>query len=219
MSKLYKFIAAALLMSVAGFLFGILFIPPSVVLRAELLLIGFLLLAMLAAFILKLLKRDACMPLRFPMGIVYAVAFGEGIICYPIVIFYLQELGISLFITILVGTMLVFGALAVIGSRAKEDSLVSVWKTLGVVLGVMIIAFVVNLFIQSDVVGALLSAAGILVFCLFIVLDTFRFKKAYNEGYIHDRNDYSVFVLNIYLDIVNMLLDILDLAYRIKKNQ
>ena len=43
-----------------------------------------------------------------------------------------------------------------------------------------------------------------------------QFKTVYEAGMINDSSDYSIYVLNVYLDIINLLLDILDIVRRIK---
>ena len=56
----------------------------------------------------------------------------------------------------------------------------------------------------------ILSAVGIAVFSTYILVDVKQFKTAYETGMINDSSDYSIYVLNVYFDIINLLLDILD---------
>lgn len=216
MSKLYQYIAFSLLATVIGFFVGLAFIPESVIAIANAVPMVFLLVMLVVAFVMKIVKKKNSAPLRFPMWVVYAFAFVEGALLYPALMFYAAELGMSLFLSIVIGTMVIFGVLAAMGHKSKDGSFVGLGRTLFVILLVMILVSVVNMFMQVDTVSMLLSAAGVLVFSLYIVVDVNQFKTAYNAGYINDEKDYSIFVLNIYLDIINLLLDILDLVRRIK---
>lgn len=216
MSKLYQYIAISLLATVIGFFAGWALIPESVIAIANMVLMGFILVMLVVAFIMKIVKKKNSAPLRFPMWVVYAFALIEGALLYPALLFYAAELGLSLFLSIVIGTMVIFGVLAAMGQKSKDGSFIGLGRTLGVILLVMILVSVVNLFMRVDTVSMLLSAAGVLVFSLYIVVDVNQFKTAYNAGYINDEKDYSIFVLNIYLDIINLLLDILDLVRRLK---
>ena len=216
MDRLYKYIAISLLATVLGFFVGLFFIPESIIAIANTILLVFLLVMLVVAFVMKIVKKKNSAPLRFPMWVVYLFAFIEGALLYPALMFYAAELGMTLFLSIVIGTMVIFGVLAAMGHKAKDGSFIGLGRTLFVILLIMIVVSVVNLFMRVDTVSMLLSAAGILVFSLYILVDVNQFKTAYNAGYINDEKDYSIFVLNIYLDIINLLLDILDLVRRIK---
>lgn len=216
MSKLYQYLAASLLATVAGFFVGLFFIPPSVIAVANTLVYVFLVIMMIVALIIKLVKKKRSGQLRFSMWLVYLYAFVEGALLYPTLMYYLAELGVTLFAEIVIGTMVVFGVLAFIGQKKESNSFVSLGKTLFVILTVMVIVSIVNIFLRIDVVDMLLSAAGVLVFSAYILVDVNRFKSAYQAGLIRDSRDYSIYVLNVYIDIINLLLDILNLVRRFK---
>jgi FtsH-binding integral membrane protein len=216
MNKLYTYIAISLLATVLGFFAGLLFIPAEIIALANMLLLAFLVVVMIIAFIVKIVKKKASRPIRFPIWVVYLYAFIQGALLYPAMIFYMQDLGMSLFLSIVIGTMVVFGVLAAIGQKSKDGAFAGLGPTLLVILGVMIAVSIVNLFLRVDMISLIISAVGVLLFSVYIMFDVNRFKTAYNDGLIQDSSDYSIHVLNVYLDIINLLLDILDLVRRIK---
>ena len=216
MGKLYQYIAFSLLMTAIGFFVGWAFVPVQAALLANGLLFVVLLVSLIAALALKVIKRNRYEPIRFPIWLVFAFAFLDGIGLYPVLLLYLAELGVSLFLSIVIGTMLVFAAMAYLAHKTEASASVGLGKALGIVLAVIILVSLFNLFVRSDQLSVLLSAAGILVFSLYILVDITQFRIAYNNGYIHDSSDYSIFVLNIYLDIINLLLDLLELIRKLK---
>lgn len=48
------------------------------------------------------------------------------------------------------------------------------------------------------------------------LVDVNQCKTAYEAGLLNDSSDYSIYVLNVYLDIINLLLDLLRLMRKIK---
>lgn len=216
MSKLYQYLAISLLATVVGFFVGLFFIPESVIAIANTVLMVFMVIMLIGAWIMKLVKKKSHGPIRFPMWVMYVFAFIEGALLYPALMYYLASLGVVLFAEIVIGTMVIFGVLAFIGQKKESGSYVGLGKILFVILTVMVIASLVNFFLRIDTLSMLLSAVGILVFSLYILVDVNQFKTAYEAGYINDSSDYSIYVLNVYLDIINLLLDILDFVNRIK---
>ena len=216
MSRLYQYLAISLLATVAGFFVGLFFIPESVIAIANFLLLVFLVIMLIGALITKFIKKKARGQIRFPIWVVYLFTFIDGILLYPTLMYYLASLGVVLFAEIVIGTMVVFSVLAYIGHKKASGSYIGLSKILFIILTVMIIASIINIFLRLDMLSLILSAVGIAVFSLYILVDVNQFKTAYEAGMIHDSSDYSIYVLNVYLDIINLLLDILDFVHRIK---
>jgi FtsH-binding integral membrane protein len=216
MSKLYQYLTISLFCTVIGFFVGWLLIPASIIAIANMLLLVVLTVMLVFAFIMKLVKKKKNGPIRFPIFFVYLFSFVEGALIYPALTYYMESLGMILFLEIVVGTMVIFGVLAFIGQKQKSGAFVGLGKILFVLLTVMVIVSLINLFLQIDALSMLISAAGIFVFSAYILVDVNQFKRACEAGYINDSSDYSIYVLNIYLDIINLLLDILDIINKIK---
>lgn len=218
MGKLYQYLATSLLFSLVGFFVGLFFIPESFIYIANTILLVFMVALLIGAFIVKIVKKNSHAPIRFPLSLVYLFTFIEGALMYPTLMYYMQSLGVILFAEIVIGTMLIFGILAFIGQRQQSGSFIGLGKILFVALTVMVIVSLINIFLKIDMLSMLISAAGILIFSAYILFDVNQFKTAYEHGYIQNKNDYSIYVLNIYLDIINLLLDILDFVDRLKRN-
>jgi FtsH-binding integral membrane protein len=62
----------------------------------------------------------------------------------------------------------------------------------------------------------LISIAGIIIFSGFILYDISLVKEEISKGNIVDREDLSIHVLNIYLDFVNIFLDLLRFIWDLK---
>ena len=80
----------------------------------------------------------------------------------------------------------------------------------------MVVLSLVNIFLRADMLSMPLSVAGVFVFSAYILVDVNQCKTAYEAGLLNDSSDYSIYVLNVYLDIINLLLDLLRLMRKIK---
>lgn len=216
MNRLYQYLAISLLATVVGFFFGLFFIPESVTAIANVILLVFLVAMLIGSWIIKFVKKRASGQIRFPIWVVYIFAFLEGALLYPALMYYLASLGVILFAEIVIGTMVIFGVLAYIGQKKTSGSYIGLGKILSVILTMMIIASIINIFLRIDILSIILSAVGIAVFSAYILVDVNQFKTAYKAGMINDSRDYSIYVLNVYLDILNLLLDILEFVHKIK---
>jgi uncharacterized protein len=104
-----------------------------------------------------------------------------------------------------------FGAMAVFGSFTKR-SLAGVGQFMFMGLIGLIIAMVVNIFLQSDVMGFVISVVGVIVFTGLTAYDAQRLKEmavALPEGKLAS---YAVVgALSLYLDFINLFFFILRL--------
>lgn len=203
LGNLFKYLAISILFMLVGFTVGLLFIPASVVAIANKLLLVFLIFMMLFSLFSR--KRG-----RIPMLVVWLYTFLEGILCYPTFMYYLADLGVGLFFSIIIGVFVIFAILSIIALRQPDNKFIGLGKILFVSLFVLIIVGIVNIFIGSTFINILYSLGGIVVFVGYILFDINGFKS--NMHNIEDRDDYSIWVLNIFLDILNLLLDMLNLA-------
>ncbi len=110
-------------------------------------------------------------------------------------------------------TAAAFAALSVWGYTTKKD--LSGWGSF-LIMGVvgLIIAGVVNIFLQSSALAFAASAVAVLVFAGLTAYDTQRLK----DEYLHIRNDAAAVAkasvlgaLSLYLDFINMFLALLNL--------
>lgn len=214
MNKLFGYFTTSLLYMLVGFFLGLCFVPAEVIAAANTVLTVVVIALLILTWIMKSKKKRG-FP-RFSMGWVYLFAFIEGILLYPTLMFYLAELGIILFFNIIIGTLLIFGILSFVGVKQKSGSFIKLSYVLFIALTILVIMSILNLLLHIGWLPIVLSAAGIIIFSLYIMVDVNKFKTAYEAGLIRDEKDYSIFVLNVYLDYINLLIDVLDFIYRLK---
>ena len=110
----------------------------------------------------------------------------------------------------------VFVVMAIFGLTTKKD-LTKLGSILGTALLLMIIVSIVNIFIKSSSVYMTLSLIGTVVFTLFIGYDLNKIKKeiisAIKQGDDKIADKIAIFgALTLYLDFINLFLDLLGIA-------
>lgn len=212
MSEVFKYLAISVLFMFIGFFIGQQFIPESVVYIANFLMI-FLIIGLI---ILAICSRKEKIPLRFSMNYVYGFAFIDGILIYPILQLYIGDLGPAVTMDILLGTIILFGALAFISSRKEPGHYLGMGRTLLTCLLILLALSLVGIFFNGKIFNILISVLGIIIFSGYVLYDISLIKEEISNGRIMDRDDLSIHVLNLYLDFVNILLDLLRLVWELK---
>jgi uncharacterized protein len=110
-------------------------------------------------------------------------------------------------------TAAAFGALSIYGYTTKKD--LSGWGSF-LIMGVfgIIIAGLVNLFLQSSALQFAISVIGVLVFAGLTAYDTQRIKDGYYEvmgDAVAMTKGAIMGALNLYLDFINMFISLLQL--------
>ncbi len=147
-------------------------------------------------------------PVAAAMFLLYAVLNGLTFS----VIFIVYELGsIASAFAITAGT---FGAMSVYGTVTKKD--LSGWGSF-LMMGLIgiIIAGIVNIFLQSDFLGFVKSCAGVVIFAGLTAYDTQKLRTHHaNSGFSSAMSLSITGALMLYLDFVNLFLHILRLIGR-----
>jgi uncharacterized protein len=109
-------------------------------------------------------------------------------------------------------TATTFGAMSLYGYTTKKD--ISSWGSF-LFMGLigLIIASIVNIFMQSGALSFAISAIGVLVFTGLTAYDTQKIKESYYEGDDSDTAGRKAIIgaLELYLDFVNLFLMLLRL--------
>jgi FtsH-binding integral membrane protein len=160
-----------------------------------------------------------------PLAIVFAMSFGAARMSEStlkaLFFAYAGLLGASLstiFITytdtsiaqVFFGTAAGFGALSLWGYTTKKDlSAFGTFLIIGLVG--LIVASIVNLFLQSGTMSLVISALGVLIFAGLTAYDTQKIKSMYAYVAGTDQMGKTVIMgaLNLYLDFINMFLFLL----------
>nr|WP_315381400.1 Bax inhibitor-1/YccA family protein [uncultured Sphingomonas sp.] len=162
-----------------------------------------------------------------PLAIVFAMSFGQNRMSEgtlkALFFAYAGLLGASLstiFVTytdmsiaqVFFGTAAGFGALSLYGYTTKKDlSGFGTFLIIGLVG--LIVASIVNLFLQSGTMSLVISAIGVLIFAGLTAYDTQKIKSiyAYVAGTPQQGKVAIMGALNLYLDFINMFLFLLRL--------
>jgi FtsH-binding integral membrane protein len=109
-------------------------------------------------------------------------------------------------------TAATFGAMSVYGYTTKRD-LTGIGNFLFMGLIGLIIASVVNIFMQSSALDFVISAAGVLIFVGLTAWDTQKIKQSYSVSFGADvlAKGAIMGALSLYLDFINLFLMLLRL--------
>jgi len=103
-----------------------------------------------------------------------------------------------------------FGALSLYGYTTKKD--LSGWGSfLFIGLIGILLASIVNIFLQSTGMQFAISAIGVLVFAGLTAYDTQRIKAMYYDGYGQEGKKAIMGALTLYLDFINLFIMLIQL--------
>jgi len=124
------------------------------------------------------------------------------------------EFSITSIAFVVVISAAMFGFMSLYGYVTKTD-LTSVGNIATMALFGLILALIVNLFIQNSLLDTILSIIGVIIFSAFAAHDTQKIKNIMMDNDDEDLMKKEILgALNLYLDFVNLFLDLLDLFGR-----
>ena len=128
------------------------------------------------------------------------------------------DFSISSIAYVVVITAAMFGFMSLYGYITKTD-LTSLGSILTMCLFGIILALIVNLFLMNSLLDTILSILGVLVFSGFAAHDTQHIKNTLMYGGDGDLIKEEILgALNLYLDFVNLFLDLIDLLGGKRRN-
>ena len=147
-------------------------------------------------------------PLALPLFIAYSAI--NGFTIGIMLLFYTGETVLLAFVTA-VG---MFAVMAIIGATTKKNLSAMGQALLAALVGV-VIASVVNMFLQSSGMSFIISLISVLIFSGFIAYDNQRIRYVFEEtgGQVQEGWAISL-ALQLYLDFVNLFLHLLRLLGR-----
>lgn len=211
MAKLFKCLSISILFMFIGYMFGLMFVPVTFVYMANK-LITFLIIGLIIMSIFS----KSIIPQRFSMNFVYLFTFIDGLLMYPVLNYYIGSLGVSVVINILVITIAIFSTLSYVASKDEEGKYLKLGPILFASLIGLLIATVINIFFFGKVMNIVVSALGVLIFSAYILYDISLIKHRIVNGDIKDIDDLSRHVLSLYLDFINIFMDLLRIAKELK---
>lgn len=142
--------------------------------------------------------------------IVYILPILIGITLFWTTQFYIEQLGSALVFGVLIGTILVFVLLGLIGMMIPDIS--AIGNYLLVTLLVLIIFSILFMFFPiGNTVLLVLAGIAILLFALYTVYDFNQIR----HGYVRER-EVSLMALNLYLDFINLFVNLLQFISRLR---
>lgn len=209
-AELFKNLAISVALMFIGFAIGQRFIPVEVVLMANILLVVMLITLIGLALFMRIKKKKK-ETVKLKMKYVYLFTFIEGILLYPILQLYIAELGATLVTNVLFGITIFLFIAYLIAKKVPNEKIRKLGTPLFAALLILLILNIAGIFFASKLSIMLISISGIIIFGLFTIYDLSMVFNEIEKGNIKERDDLSFYVLNIFLDIVNLLLDIFEI--------
>jgi len=151
-------------------------------------------------FIAFFLRRGKSMSYSF----LYAFTFISGITTYPIVSHYISTIGANVVIMALGTTTVVFAGLAVYATTTKRDLSFLGGMLMAALLALIAISIFNIIWPLSSTAMLAYSFIGVLVFSGYVLYDFNRMKH-----YGVSAEQVPLMALNLYLDFVNLFINIL----------
>lgn len=214
-AELFRSLAISVALMFIGFAIGQKFIPVEVVLMANILLVV-MLITLIGLALFTRIKKKKKETVKLKMKYVYLFTFIEGILLYPILQLYIAELGATLVTNVLFGITIFLFIAYLIAKKVSNEKIRKLGTPLFTALLILLILSIAGIFFASKLSIILISISGIIIFGLFTIYDLSMVFNEIEKGNIKERDDLSFYVLNIFLDIVNLLLDILRLIWIFK---
>lgn len=192
----------ALVFLVIGSVIGVALIPPSV---RYMLNMAFFVLVLFSLFSGKggFIRTKASM---------YGYAFVLGILTGSTYVYYFATLGSDVFLSAVLGVLLVFGIAYIVASRSSEENVFKmstmVWSA---IFALLIIEFINIFFFDFGTLDLILSAAGILIYSTYAIIIMKSIQTRCRYGVLSEAEvvqlSYSVFIsfLNLLLDILRLM--------------
>lgn len=129
-----------------------------------------------------------------------------GLIVYVSISHYLNAGMGNIVIMAAASTMVIFTTLAVMAWRSERS--IEGWsgKMFAILLGLIALG-VLNIFLKMTMLSLIISGAGAVLFSLYIFMDIQRIRDLRQD----DNATASMYALNVFLDIVNLFLNLLNI--------
>jgi uncharacterized protein len=207
MDRVLPHFFGTLLVSFLGMFVGGMFIPEGIAAMLIVVPIGILIVMMFKAFFSDSKnprgKKLSSYGMRLPMWLVYFFTAVMGIALYPVIKMYVSTIGAGLVLVAFAITTVTFGGLFVYTLITKRDFSGLGGFLFAALLGIILL-YVVNMFMDLELLDVLLAFAGVLVFSGYTLYDISRMKQDY-----FSQEDVPAAVFDLYLNFINILLDIL----------
>lgn len=199
LSKVFMTLALTMVPTLLGLFVGSLMVPTLISMG---MLFPILTIVVLIAIIFSLRKYGDS-PTGFALLFLFTFVMGFSISL--VILSYLATPdGILLVGKAFAITILLFFVMGMIGAKTNKD-LSSMGAFLFAALIALIIAMIVNWFVQSTMMSFILSSIGAVIFSLFIMYDINRIVKGRVDSVVQATVQLYIDFINLFLNILNIL--------------
>ena len=197
--EILKTFFLGLVFLVIGSFAGIYFIPNSI---KSILNIAFFIVVLFSIFSRKggFIRSKSSM---------YIYALVLGILSGSAYVYYFYRLGSGLFISVVLGVLMIFGIAYVIASKSSEEN---IFKLSPFVWGGVIALFfleILNIFLfRFSTYTLIISAVGILIYSVYAVIIMKSVQSRCQYGILSEQ-EVAIFAYSIFISFLNLLLDLL----------
>ncbi|TSA86652.1 Bax inhibitor-1 family protein [Helicobacter mehlei] len=191
----YKFFAASLLLATIGALIG--FMNFHIALQYK----WVFFIAEIVAFFGLMFTRS--MP-TLNMFMLFAFTFLSGITLVPLLGFVIAKSGAAAIWQALGMTTIVFGVMSVYAIKTKND-LANMGKMLFIAVIVVLVASLINLFLNSPFMQVAIAGVSVILFSLFVAYDTQNIIRGLYESPIQAATALYIDFLNIFVSLLQIM--------------
>lgn len=170
-------------------------VPPALMMPLNIAVIGILL---VSGFVRNVKGLNTILGLVVPTVL--------GIVIYPAINYYIASGNSDIITMALAGTAVTFGSAAVFGWFSKKSISGISGILFGIVLGLIALSLINVFFLQMTIISFLISCAVLVIFTIYSYIDI---------QHIRDRSlgnlPASAYSLNIFLDIFNIFVSLLNI--------
>lgn len=191
-----------------GSFIGVLFIPYSI---KRILNIAFFIVILFSIFS----RKGGFIRSRSSM---YIYALVLGILSGSAYVYYFYRLGSGVFISVVLGVVLIFGIAYIIAARSSDENIFRLSPFVWGGIWALFILEILNIFLfRFSTYTLIISAAGILIYSVYAVVVMKSVQRRCEYGVLSEE-EIAVFAYSIFISFLNLLLDLLRFVSIIQDN-
>lgn len=139
----------------------------------------------------------------------YIYALILGILSGSAYVYYFYRLGSGVFISVVLGVVLIFGIAYIIAARSSDENIFKLSPFIWGGLWALVILEVLNIFLfRFSTYTLIISAIGILVYSVYAIVIMKSIQRRCEYGVLSEQ-EIAVFAYSIFISFLNLLLDLL----------
>lgn len=181
------------------------FLPDGVVLLISFAVLAIVVIQLISGFFTDKLYRS-----KLLNG---TVSLFMGVIVYTMISKYVSAMGASIVVAVVISAIILFAILGVVGSKLKAD-LIGWHKFIYVAMLAMFVASLVSIIFGFGLMYTIISAISLVIFSISTLVEFNNISKGHVE-----KEDAAFWGYSLYLNLLNMILDLLRLVYAFTRDE